>query len=839
MKKKSIFLLIALMMVFAVPVCHAGTVNGFDYDAFREFAATWNRGMEEIGLPFTLDAKDDENGCWAHYLSDINRPTTVMDSLSNPDVPLNLLLAYIPDITTFLLYYGEQDLTEAPIALSFYVDGVKHESHVQYDPAETTDDVSLYAIAIPLETAEEIRYAEECFLRLTTDKDVYFQDINENATPVPLMMLQVLHNGLLYSYVDCEYYRDTSLLWKTEESNQPSVTPAPEKNISFQNDYEAIDRAAQSVFLLEVYNEKAQMIATGSGFLAFDSSTLVTNEHVIEDAAYIIAHSDKYAASYKLTEVKAADAEKDIALLVFDASARIKPLDVDLHSRILRGQPVTAIGSPKGVINTVSSGNISNVIYHSESIPEYIQFTAPISPGSSGGALFNEAGAVIGLCVSYLKEGEAMYYAIPMKYVEEMYQSSRKQQPLALAQYNSLPTDLAAPVLSKPKTLKNGIELAWSSANYAEAYEVYRSTDRKTGFSRIATVQKESYIDTQVEMGELYWYQIRVYNSWKGLSDASNTRSGMLPVPTATPTPQPTPIPAGEALYSFGDVDDEILSIKLRLYELGYLYASRNFDNYYDQILQSTVVSFQARNKFAQTGEIDKKTLAAINSPNAVKGPFGVPNAVKALSKQTYQLGDESSAVAEIKKQLQVMGYYKSSASFDNKYNKMMAERVQEFQKNNNLEETGIVDYVTLIKLFYSEAEKGAWYVAPTPTPKPEKSITLEFVEDAPASYQSLSNDRMKIRFKVKNTSSRRTIVAYELYVYTVDKKGQRMTLHGKDHVLSVKATLKPGQEKYTSYITLEPESQIKDIYAAVHQVKYSDGTVHTAASHNYNGWGE
>lgn len=340
-------------------------------------------------------------------------------------------------------------------------------------------------------------------------------------------------------------------------------------------------------------------------------------------------------------------------------------------------------------------------------------------------------------------------------------------------------------------------------------------------------------------MGELYWYQIRVYNSWKGLSDASNTRSGMLPIPTPTPTPQPTPIPAGEALYSFGDVDDEILSIKLRLYELGYLYASRNFDNYYDQILQSTVVSFQARNKFAQTGEIDKKTLAAINSPNAVKGPFGVPNAVTVLSNQTYQLGDESSAVAEIKKQLQVMGYYKSSASFDNKYNKMMAERVQEFQKNNSLEETGIVDYVTLIKLFYSEAEKGAWYVAPTPTPKPEKSIMLEFVEDAPASYQSLSNDRMKIRFKVKNTSSRRTIVAYELYVYTVDKRGQRMTLYGKDHVLSVKATLKPGQEKYTSYITLEPESQIKSIYAAVHQVKYSDGTVHTAVSHNYNGWGE
>ena len=145
------------------------------------------------------------------------------------------------------------------------------------------------------------------------------------------------------------------------------------------------------------------------------------------------------------------DEKKDIAILEFDADANVPPLTVDMQSKLLRGQPVTAIGSPRGVINTVSIGNISNIVYYSEEIPDYIQFTAPISPGSSGGALFNDNGAVVGLCVSFLKEADAMYYAIPMKYVEEMYLAAKENTPMTLAQYNNMATSLSAPRLLAPR----------------------------------------------------------------------------------------------------------------------------------------------------------------------------------------------------------------------------------------------------------------------------------------------------------------------------------------------------------------------------------------------------
>lgn len=73
----------------------------------------------------------------------------------------------------------------------------------------------------------------------------------------------------------------------------------------------------------------------------------------------------------------------------------------------MRGQSVLAIGNPLsnivGKTNSVSSGIIS-AIYDAEGIP-LIQFTAHITHGSSGGALFNDDGAVIGVTSGGWKEG--------------------------------------------------------------------------------------------------------------------------------------------------------------------------------------------------------------------------------------------------------------------------------------------------------------------------------------------------------------------------------------------------------------------------------------------------
>ncbi len=192
----------------------------------------------------------------------------------------------------------------------------------------------------------------------------------------------------------------------------------------FQSDLDGIDRALQSVLKLYVFDADGNMLSTGSGFVAFDSYTLVTNAHVLKnpdmagEADHITAVSDA-GVSYPVTKVIAGDAQKDIALLEFFAPTDVAPLELGTGQGLKRAAPVVAIGSPEGILNTVSLGNIS-ALYEDGGVP-YIQFTASISHGSSGGALFDNGGKVIGVTSGSLEAGQNMNLAINIGVVTAMH----------------------------------------------------------------------------------------------------------------------------------------------------------------------------------------------------------------------------------------------------------------------------------------------------------------------------------------------------------------------------------------------------------------------------------
>ena len=176
----------------------------------------------------------------------------------------------------------------------------------------------------------------------------------------------------------------------------------------FLDDQDRIENAAKSVLKLYVYERENQDVSryngTGSGFVAFDSGKLITNYHVIDGVVRVIAADDDDNV-YELDKVLCADKAADIAILGFKSPTNMKPLDLYPDDTLKRGAPVVAIGSPKGLKNTVSTGIVSSV-FTEDGIPT-IQITAPISPGSSGGALFNNDGQVIGVTSSgYISEDE-------------------------------------------------------------------------------------------------------------------------------------------------------------------------------------------------------------------------------------------------------------------------------------------------------------------------------------------------------------------------------------------------------------------------------------------------
>lgn len=188
--------------------------------------------------------------------------------------------------------------------------------------------------------------------------------------------------------------------------------------IPFSQNTNAIEQADASVVTVYCYDYAGNESATGSGFIAFDDKTVITNYHVIESAASceISTNEDK---TYEVESVYRYSEEEDIAILKLREPTGLKTLRLGDSAEIKKGDSVIAIGSPLGIKNTVSQGILSGRIM--EDNIEALQFTAPISSGSSGGALFNDKGKVIGITYASYIDGQNLNLAIPIELANNLY----------------------------------------------------------------------------------------------------------------------------------------------------------------------------------------------------------------------------------------------------------------------------------------------------------------------------------------------------------------------------------------------------------------------------------
>jgi S1-C subfamily serine protease len=158
---------------------------------------------------------------------------------------------------------------------------------------------------------------------------------------------------------------------------------------------ETLEQNLKAVAKLQVLDKQQKVIGQGSGFFVSPAGILVTNYHVIKGAANVIARLPS-GAIYLFKGFRDTDEKADIAILQFDATETPSAKRLGDSDRLRVGDTVYAIAAPLGLRGTVSAGNISNP---SQEIggKRFIQFTAPISPGSSGGGLFNTGGEVVGI----------------------------------------------------------------------------------------------------------------------------------------------------------------------------------------------------------------------------------------------------------------------------------------------------------------------------------------------------------------------------------------------------------------------------------------------------------
>jgi serine protease Do len=154
----------------------------------------------------------------------------------------------------------------------------------------------------------------------------------------------------------------------------------------------------------------------GSGFIINKNGTIITNNHVINNAEDIIVRvGDKeYEA-----KVLGADPYSDLAVLKIDTKDKFTPVKFGNSDQARVGDWVVAIGNPFGLGGTVTSGIISarNRDINLTRYDDFIQTDASINQGNSGGPLFNLEGDVIGINTAIIAPGQAgsvgIGFAIP------------------------------------------------------------------------------------------------------------------------------------------------------------------------------------------------------------------------------------------------------------------------------------------------------------------------------------------------------------------------------------------------------------------------------------------
>ncbi|PYT88945.1 MAG: hypothetical protein DMG41_10165 [Acidobacteria bacterium] len=153
-------------------------------------------------------------------------------------------------------------------------------------------------------------------------------------------------------------------------------------------DIPTIAKAASGSIVSIVMSDKdGKPIAQGTGFIVSKDGLVVTNYHVIaEGSSAVVKLPD--GAFYAVDGVLAFDKVRDVAIIKAHGQ-NFRILALGNSDRVQVGEEVVAIGNPLSLESTVSNGIVSGIRAVKEDSDKYLQITAPISPGSSGGPLFN------------------------------------------------------------------------------------------------------------------------------------------------------------------------------------------------------------------------------------------------------------------------------------------------------------------------------------------------------------------------------------------------------------------------------------------------------------------
>ena len=160
----------------------------------------------------------------------------------------------------------------------------------------------------------------------------------------------------------------------------------------------------------------------GSGFFIDSSGIGVTNYHVIQ-AAKKIDVKLKDGTTYPVTGIIYYDASRDLCIFKIQAQGlAVIPLADSNQVRV--GERIYVVGNPLGLEYSFSDGLISGIREFNNL--KYLQFTAPISQGNSGGPIVNSQGEAVGIATFIMVGGQNLNFALAINEIKDFISTQPK-----------------------------------------------------------------------------------------------------------------------------------------------------------------------------------------------------------------------------------------------------------------------------------------------------------------------------------------------------------------------------------------------------------------------------